>query len=80
MNASCDDRILTVRARVVIACVGPQPMSMYGKFTWKIENFSTIAKRELRSNVFEVGGYKWCVRRCRVRWCRVSCRVCCVKG
>lgn len=36
-------------------------MSMYGKFTWKIENFSTIAKRELRSNVFEVGGYKWCV-------------------
>ena len=45
-------------------------MSMYGKFTWKIENFSTIAKRELRSNVFEVGGYKWCVRRFRVA-CRV---------
>jgi len=55
-------------------------MSMYGKFTWKIENFSTIAKRELRSNVFEVGGYKWCVRVRRVRWCRVSCRVCCVEG
>jgi len=36
---------------------------MYGKFTWKIENFSEISKRELRSNVFEVGGYKWCVRR-----------------
>ena len=32
---------------------------MYGKFTWKIENFSEISKRELRSNVFEVGGYKW---------------------
>ena len=31
----------------------------YGKFTWKIENFSEISKRELRSNVFEVGGYKW---------------------
>ena len=38
---------------------GPQPMNMYGKFTWKIENFSEISKRELRSNVFEVGGYKW---------------------
>ena len=36
-------------------------MNMYGKFTWKIENFSEISKRELRSNVFEVGGYKWCV-------------------
>jgi hypothetical protein len=34
-------------------------MDMYGKFTWKIENFSEISKRELRSNVFEVGGYKW---------------------
>lgn len=47
-------------------------MSMYGKFTWKIENFSTIAKRELRSNVFEVGGYKWCVRRFRVAFCVVE--------
>ena len=36
-------------------------MNMYGKFTWTIENFSEISKRELRSNVFEVGGYKWCV-------------------
>lgn len=40
---------------------GPQPMDLYGKFTWKIENFSEISKRELRSNVFEVGGMKWCV-------------------
>ncbi|KAH7661278.1 putative coiled-coil protein [Dioscorea alata] len=38
---------------------GPKPSDLYGKFTWKIENFSTINKRELRSNVFEVGGYKW---------------------
>ena len=36
-------------------------MDLYGKFTWKIENFSEISKRELRSNVFEVGGMKWCV-------------------
>ncbi|KAK1272534.1 Serine/threonine-protein kinase CTR1 [Acorus gramineus] len=35
------------------------PTDLYGKFTWKIENFSTITKRELRSNAFEVGGYKW---------------------
>ncbi|KAK1296719.1 MATH domain-containing protein [Acorus calamus] len=38
---------------------GPKPSDLYGKFTWKIENFSTITKRELRSNAFEVGGYKW---------------------
>ncbi|KAK1315137.1 MATH domain-containing protein [Acorus calamus] len=38
---------------------GPKPADLYGKFTWKIENFSTITKRELRSNAFEVGGYKW---------------------
>lgn len=37
----------------------PSPMDLYGKFTWKIENFSEISKRELRSNVFEVGSYKW---------------------
>lgn len=39
---------------------GPIPSDLYGKFTWKIENFSEISKRELRSNVFEVGSYKWC--------------------
>ena len=39
---------------------GLQPTELYGKFTWKIENFSEISKRELRSNVFEVGSYKWC--------------------
>ncbi|MCO5606875.1 hypothetical protein L7F22_061066 [Adiantum nelumboides] len=38
---------------------GTRPSDLYGKFTWKIENFSQISKRELRSNMFEVGGYKW---------------------
>ncbi|XP_042484059.1 TNF receptor-associated factor homolog 1b-like [Macadamia integrifolia] len=38
---------------------GPKPSELYGKFTWKIDNFSQINKRELRSNAFEVGGYKW---------------------
>ncbi|QDZ18568.1 MATH domain-containing protein [Chloropicon primus] len=38
---------------------GVRPGDLYGKFTWKIENFSEISKRELRSNVFEVGEYKW---------------------
>eukprot|EP00798_Chlamydomonas_sp_ICE-L_P015975 gene15975-22105_t len=38
---------------------GPKPHELYGKFTWKIENFSETSKRELRSNVFDVGGYKW---------------------
>lgn len=47
--------VLTLR----VSNVGPKPTDLYGKFTWKIENFSEISKRELRSNVFEVGGYKW---------------------
>ncbi|KAF3456851.1 hypothetical protein FNV43_RR01505 [Rhamnella rubrinervis] len=38
---------------------GPKPSELYGKYTWKIEKFSQINKRELRSNAFEVGGYKW---------------------
>ncbi|KAI3979826.1 hypothetical protein MKX01_013921 [Papaver californicum] len=38
---------------------GLKPAELYGRFTWKIDNFSQISKRELRSNVFEVGGYKW---------------------
>ncbi|WJX12328.1 hypothetical protein P8452_02842 [Trifolium repens] len=38
---------------------GPKPSELYGKYTWKIEKFSQITKRELRSNAFEVGGYKW---------------------
>lgn len=38
-----------------------RPHSLYGKFTWRIENFSEISKRELRSNVFDVGNYKWWV-------------------
>eukprot|EP00218_Dolichomastix_sp_CCMP3274_P002882 CAMPEP_0170164286 /NCGR_PEP_ID=MMETSP0033_2-20121228/78028_1 /TAXON_ID=195969 /ORGANISM="Dolichomastix tenuilepis, Strain CCMP3274" /LENGTH=978 /DNA_ID=CAMNT_0010401929 /DNA_START=87 /DNA_END=3023 /DNA_ORIENTATION=- len=35
------------------------PTSLYGKFTWKIESFSEISKRELRSNIFTIGDYKW---------------------
>jgi hypothetical protein len=35
-----------------------------GRYTWKIDNFSEISKRELRSNVFEVGSYKWCAPTC----------------
>ncbi|XAR57376.1 hypothetical protein NMG60_11025500 [Bertholletia excelsa] len=38
---------------------GPKPSQLYGKFTWKIDKFSQINKRELRSKEFEVGGYKW---------------------
>ncbi|XP_020095243.1 MATH domain-containing protein At5g43560-like isoform X2 [Ananas comosus] len=38
---------------------GPKPAELFGRFTWKIESFSEIKKRELRSNAFEVGGYKW---------------------
>jgi len=38
---------------------GLKPHELFGKFTWKIEFFSEISKRELRSPIFEVGSYKW---------------------
>ncbi|CAM8921261.1 unnamed protein product [Rhodiola kirilowii] len=38
---------------------GLRPSDLYGKYTWKIDKFPQINKRELRSNAFEVGGYKW---------------------
>ncbi|XP_057547957.1 TNF receptor-associated factor homolog 1a-like [Amaranthus tricolor] len=38
---------------------GPKPADLYDRFTWKIDKFSEINKRELRSDTFEVGGYKW---------------------
>ncbi|KAI6693418.1 hypothetical protein NL676_021128 [Syzygium grande] len=38
---------------------GPKPSELYGKHTWKIDKFSQINKRELRSHVFDAGGYKW---------------------
>jgi hypothetical protein len=41
------------------AAAGQRPFELFGKFTWKIENFSEIGKRELRSAVFDVGTYKW---------------------
>jgi len=40
---------------------GPQTSELYGKFTWKLDKFGESGKRELRSNVFEVGTFKWCV-------------------
>ncbi|XP_048130620.1 TNF receptor-associated factor homolog 1a-like isoform X3 [Rhodamnia argentea] len=38
---------------------GPKPSELYGKHTWTIDKFSQINKRELRSDVFDAGGYKW---------------------
>jgi len=38
---------------------GSKPSQLFGKNTWTIEKFSDINKRELRGDVFEVGGYKW---------------------
>ncbi|KAK2080444.1 hypothetical protein QBZ16_000297 [Prototheca wickerhamii] len=35
------------------------PGDLYGRFTWRIDKFSEITKRELRSDVFQVGGYNW---------------------
>lgn len=32
---------------------------LFGKFTWKIENFSKINQRKYYSDSFTVGGYKW---------------------
>ncbi|OQU79502.1 hypothetical protein SORBI_3008G152900 [Sorghum bicolor] len=38
---------------------GPRPSELYGNFTWRIDHFSQINRSELRSNSFDVGGYKW---------------------
>ncbi|KAL6532384.1 hypothetical protein OROGR_014354 [Orobanche gracilis] len=47
---------------------GPKPAELFGKNTWKIEKFSQINKRELRSNAFEVGGCKCSLRMPWVFW------------
>lgn len=38
---------------------GSKHSELYGKHTWKIEKYSEISKPELRSDVFDAGGYKW---------------------
>ncbi|GKA91103.1 uncharacterized mitochondrial protein-like protein, partial [Tanacetum coccineum] len=38
-----------------------KPHQAYGTYTWKINKFSQITKRKLRSNAFEFCGYKWYV-------------------
>ncbi|KAH0924343.1 hypothetical protein HID58_024361 [Brassica napus] len=38
---------------------GSKHSELYGKHTWKIEKYSEINKPELRSDVFDAGGYKW---------------------
>uniref|UniRef100_A0ACD5W5C6 Uncharacterized protein n=2 Tax=Avena sativa TaxID=4498 RepID=A0ACD5W5C6_AVESA len=38
---------------------GPGPSSLFGRHTWRIENFSKEKKREMKSEPFEAGGFKW---------------------
>uniref|UniRef100_A0ACD5VSM8 Uncharacterized protein n=1 Tax=Avena sativa TaxID=4498 RepID=A0ACD5VSM8_AVESA len=38
---------------------GPGPQSLFGRHTWRIENFSKEKKREMKSEPFEAGGFKW---------------------
>jgi hypothetical protein len=49
----------SINSIVLYYCIGPRPSELYGKFTWRIDNFSQINRSELRSNSFDVGGYKW---------------------
>uniref|UniRef100_A0A0D9WIF0 MATH domain-containing protein n=1 Tax=Leersia perrieri TaxID=77586 RepID=A0A0D9WIF0_9ORYZ len=37
---------------------GPKPCDLFGRYTWRIENFSKEKKREMKSEPFEAGGYK----------------------
>jgi hypothetical protein len=46
-------------AAVPLLPTGSRPSELFGKFTWRIDNFSEISKRELRSHQFDVGDYKW---------------------
>ncbi|XP_047072879.1 TNF receptor-associated factor homolog 1a-like [Lolium rigidum] len=38
---------------------GPGPSSLFGRHTWRIANFSKEKKREMKSEPFEAGGFKW---------------------
>ncbi|PUZ54527.1 hypothetical protein GQ55_5G138900 [Panicum hallii var. hallii] len=38
---------------------GTRPLDLFGRYTWRIENFSKEKKREMKSEPFEAGGYKW---------------------
>lgn len=42
--------------------IGSKHAELYGKYTWKIEKYSENNRRELRSDVFDVGGYKWYIK------------------
>ena len=53
------DNTITHSIHEAMFFTGPKPSELYGKFTWKVEDFTNLNKRELRSNVFEVGSYKW---------------------
>ncbi|KAJ8438892.1 hypothetical protein Cgig2_007737 [Carnegiea gigantea] len=44
----CRDMINTSFLVVASFLIGPKPSDLYGKYTWKIEKFSQINKRELR--------------------------------
>ena len=57
------------------AAAGLQTSELYGKFTWRLDKFGECGKRELRSNVFEVGSFKWCVPR---GMCRPKIAACCL--
>ncbi|KAM3332910.1 hypothetical protein ACQJBY_028180 [Aegilops geniculata] len=38
---------------------GPCPSNLFGRHTWRIQNFSKEKKREMKSEPFEAGGFKW---------------------
>ncbi|OQU78271.1 hypothetical protein SORBI_3009G191000 [Sorghum bicolor] len=43
----------------LITITGPKPSELFGRYTWRIENFSKEKKREMKSEPFEAGGFKW---------------------
>ncbi|GLT61911.1 hypothetical protein SLA2020_345830 [Shorea laevis] len=50
------------RSRTVVNFLGENQQLEYTpsmKFTWRIENFSTLKTKKLYSKIFTVGGYKW---------------------
>ena len=42
-----------------VVLLGPGPSNLFGRYTWRIENFSKEKKREMKSEPFEAGGFKW---------------------
>ena len=63
-QAMCWHMVPAARQQAVLQArlprnAGDHPSSLYGKYTWRVPNFSDTSRRELRSRSFTVGDYSF---------------------